>query len=102
MDFSIKAFDTKTTLAAAKAGVVAVAVFENKTLSQAAKALDAGGDITAALKSGDISGKAGSTLLLRGVKGVGEVKCPDEIRAGCAAPDGHGMVLVCELVNGVA
>ncbi len=37
-----------------------------------------------------------------GVKGVGEVKCPDEIRAGCAAPDGHGMVLVCEFVNGVA
>ena len=74
MDFSIKAFDTKTTLAAAKAGVVAVAVFENKTLSQAAKALDAGGDITAALKSGDISGKAGSTLLLRGVKGVGAAR----------------------------
>jgi leucyl aminopeptidase len=70
MDFSIKAFDTKTTLAAAKAGVVAVAVFENKTLSQAAKALDAGGEITAAVKSGDISGKAGSTLLLRGVSGV--------------------------------
>jgi len=37
-----------------------------------------------------------------GVKGVGEVKCPDEIRAGCAAPDCHGMVLVCEFVNGVA
>ena len=74
MDFSIKAFDTKTTLAAAKAGVVAVAVFENKTLSQAAKALDAGGDITAALKSGDISGKAGSTLLLRGLKGVGAAR----------------------------
>ncbi|NNG23749.1 leucyl aminopeptidase [Telluria aromaticivorans] len=70
MDFSIKAFDTKNTLAAAKAGVLAVAVFENKKLSQAAKALDAGGDITAALKSGDISGKAGSTLLLRGVAGV--------------------------------
>ncbi|MGH8852778.1 MAG: leucyl aminopeptidase [Telluria sp.] len=70
MDFSIKAFDTKNTLAAAKAGVLAVAVFENKKLSQAAKALDASGEITAALKSGDISGKAGSTLLLRGVSGV--------------------------------
>src|SRR3954465_5833764 len=67
MDFSIKAFDTKNTLAAAKSGCIAVAVFENKKLSQAAKALDQGGDITAALKSGDISGKAGSTLLLRGV-----------------------------------
>ncbi|MFC4933193.1 leucyl aminopeptidase [Massilia sp. GCM10023247] len=70
MDFSIKAFDTKNTLATAKTGCVAVAVFENKKLSQAAKALDQTGEITAALKSGDITGKAGSTLLLRGVAGV--------------------------------
>ncbi|XYJ09300.1 leucyl aminopeptidase [Telluria sp. B2] len=70
MDFSIKAFDTKNTLAAAKTGCVAVAVFENKKLSQAAKTLDQTGEITAALKSGDITGKAGSTLLLRGVAGV--------------------------------
>ena len=70
MDFSIKAFDTKNTLAAAKTGCVAVAVFENKKLSAAAKALDVNGDISAAVKSGDISGKPGSTLLLRGVAGV--------------------------------
>jgi leucyl aminopeptidase len=70
MDFSIKAFDTKNTLAAAKTGCVAVAVFENKKLSAAAQALDVNGAITAALKSGDISGKPGSTLLLRGVAGV--------------------------------
>jgi leucyl aminopeptidase len=70
MDFSIKAFDTKNTLAAAKTGCVAVAVFENKKLSAAAKALDQNGDISAALKSGDISGKAGATLLLRGVAGT--------------------------------
>lgn len=67
MDFSIKAFDTKNTMGAAKTGCVAVAVFENKKLSAAAKELDKGGEITAALKSGDITGKAGSTLLLRGV-----------------------------------
>jgi leucyl aminopeptidase len=72
MDFSIKAFDTKNTLAAAKSGVVAVAVFENKKLSQAAKALDQQGEIAAALKSGDITGKAGSTLLLRGVGGAAQ------------------------------
>jgi leucyl aminopeptidase len=47
-----------------------VAVFENKKMSQAAKALDQSGEITAALKSGDISGKPGSTLLLRGVAGT--------------------------------
>jgi leucyl aminopeptidase len=70
MDFSIKAFDTKNTLAAAKSGCIAVAVYENKKLSQAAKALDQGGEITAALKSGDITGKPGSTLLLRGVTGA--------------------------------
>ncbi len=70
MDFSIKAFDTKNTLATAKSGCVAVAVFENKKLSEAAKALDANGEITAALKSGDITGKAGTTLLLRGLAGV--------------------------------
>ncbi|UGQ47694.1 leucyl aminopeptidase [Massilia endophytica] len=70
MDFSIKAFDAKNAIASAKTGCVAVAVFENKKLSQAAKALDTNGDITAALKSGDITGKAGSTLLLRGLKGV--------------------------------
>nr|WP_314539669.1 leucyl aminopeptidase [uncultured Massilia sp.] len=70
MDFSIKAFDTKNTLAAAKSGCVAVAVYENKKLSEAAKALDASGAIAAAVKSGDISGKPGSTLLLRGVAGV--------------------------------
>jgi len=70
MDFSIKAFDTKNTLAAAKTGCIAVAVFENKKLSAAAKALDVNGDISAAVKSGDISGKAGSTLLLRGVAGI--------------------------------
>ena len=67
MDFSIKAFDTKNTITAAKAGCIAVAVFDNKKLSQAAKALDQGGEISAAVKSGDITGKAGSTLLLRGV-----------------------------------
>jgi len=70
MDFSIKAFDTKNTITSAKTGIVAVAVFENKKLSQAAKALDGNGEITAALKSGDITGKAGTTLLLRGVKGA--------------------------------
>ena len=70
MDFSIKAFDTKNTITSAKAGVIAVAVFENKKLSQAAKALDGAGEITAALKSGDITGKSGTTLLLRDLKGA--------------------------------
>ncbi|GAA4027344.1 leucyl aminopeptidase [Actimicrobium antarcticum] len=70
MDFSIKTFDAKTSLANVKAGCVAVGVFEGKQLSAAARSIDASGEMTAALKSGDITGKAGSTLLLRGVAGV--------------------------------
>ena len=70
MDFSIKAVDTKNALAAAKTGCIAVAVFDNQKLSPQAIDLDGAGEITAALKSGDISGKAGTTLLLRSVAGV--------------------------------
>ncbi|HEY0846782.1 MAG TPA: leucyl aminopeptidase [Noviherbaspirillum sp.] len=70
MDFSIKPIDAKTGLAGVKTGCIAVAVFENKKLSQAARELDGKGEITAALKSGDITGKSGTTLLLRGINGA--------------------------------
>ncbi|HJV81018.1 leucyl aminopeptidase [Noviherbaspirillum sp.] len=70
MDFSIKPIDPKTGLAGIKTGCIAVGVFEDKKLSQAAKELDRKGDISAALKSGDITGKAGTTLLLRATAGV--------------------------------
>lgn len=70
MDFSIKSFDAKNTITTLKTGCVAVAVFENKVLSSEAKALNKKGVIDAALRSGDITGKAGSTLLLRDLDGV--------------------------------
>src|SRR3954449_2859891 len=70
MDFSIKTFDARTTLAQAKAGIIVAGVFDNKVMTAAAAGLDGDGAITAAVKSGDISGKAGSTLLLRGVAGA--------------------------------
>src|SRR3569832_1737074 len=70
MDFSIKTFDAKNSIAQAKSGCIAVAVFEDKKLSQEALALDKKGEISAALKSGDISGKPGTTLLMRDVPGV--------------------------------
>jgi leucyl aminopeptidase len=89
MDFSIKAFDTKNTLAAAKSGCVAVAVFENKKLSEAAKALDVNGEISAAVKSGDISGKPGTTLLLRGVAGVAASRV---LLVGMGADDAVGTI----------
>ena len=70
MDFSIKTLDAKSTMAGAKTGCIAVGVFENKKLSQAAQALDQKGAISAAVKSGDITGKSGSSLMLRKLDGV--------------------------------
>src|SRR4051812_35525300 len=70
MDFSIKTIDARTGVAGIKTDCIVVGVFENKKLSQAARSIDRKGDITAALKSGDISGKPGSTLLMRNVDGV--------------------------------
>jgi len=69
MDFSIKAFNAKNAIAQHKAGCIAVGVFENGKLSAAAKALDEKASLTAAIKSGDISGKAGTTLLLHRTNG---------------------------------
>lgn len=72
MDFSIKTIDAKSAATAhstIKAACLAIGVFDNKKL-----AIDAGlaknPEILAALKSGDISGKAGSSLVLRNVSGV--------------------------------
>jgi len=70
MDFSTKPFDAKNTIAVAKSGCVVVGIHDNQKLSQAAQALDKKGAIAAAVKSGDITGKAGSTLLMRGIDGV--------------------------------
>ncbi|WP_334190096.1 leucyl aminopeptidase [Noviherbaspirillum sp.] len=70
MDFSIKTIDAKTGVSSIKSGCIAVGVFENKKLSDTARELDRKGAISAAVKSGDISGKPGSTLLLRNVDGI--------------------------------
>ena len=69
MDFSIKTFDTKNAIAQYKSGCLAIGVFENGKLSDIAKSLDAKAALTAAIKSGDISGKAGTTLLLHAPAG---------------------------------
>ena len=71
MDFSIKTFDAKNSLAQVKSGCIAVGVYENKTLSKEAEALDKKGEIAAAVKSGDISGKPGAVLLMRQTGGIG-------------------------------
>ena len=70
MEFSIKPIDARNALPQAKTGCIVVGIFENKKLTAAASALDGKGAITAAVKSGDISGKPGTTLLLRGLTGI--------------------------------
>lgn len=70
MDFSIKTVDKKNTLATIRTDCIAVGIYEGGTLSQAAKELDLDKAITAAVKTGDLSGKPGSTLLLHHAKGV--------------------------------
>ncbi|QJQ01970.1 leucyl aminopeptidase [Herbaspirillum rubrisubalbicans] len=70
MDFSTKTLDAKNAITGVKTGALVVGIYENRKLSKAAGALDKLGAISAALKSGDISGKPGTTLLLRGVTGI--------------------------------
>ena len=70
MEFSTKSIDARNALPQAKTGCIVVGIYENKKLSSAASSLDNKGAITAAVKSGDISGKPGSTLLLRGLPGI--------------------------------
>lgn len=69
MDFSIKSFDAKNPAGAQKTGCLVVGVFEDGKLSATARQADRKGDLSAAIKSGDITGKPGSTLLLRGNDG---------------------------------
>jgi leucyl aminopeptidase len=64
MDFSIKAFSTKNAIAEQKTGCVVVGIYESGKLTPAARLFDDKGSLAAAFKSGDITGKAGSTLLL--------------------------------------
>ena len=72
MDFSIKAYDRTRELGSEKTGCIVAGVFENGALSQIARELDNNGELAAAVKSGDISGKPGSTLMLRRTKGAAE------------------------------
>ncbi len=55
-----------------KSDCIVAGVFEDNKLSAAARALDkaSGGRIAAALKSGDLDGRAGGTLLLRDLPGI--------------------------------
>ncbi len=77
MDFSIKACDWSKGSANGflngKADVVVLGVFEAQTLTGAAREMDVAtkGLLTRIVKAGDMSGKAGSTLMLTEVTGIG-------------------------------
>lgn len=70
MDFSIKPVDGKSNFATLKTACIVVGVYENKKLTPEAEVLNSQGAISAVLKSGELSGKVGSTLVLRNLNGV--------------------------------
>ena len=70
MDFSTKPLDAKSNLSSSKTACIVVGIYENKKLTAEAEALNQQGGLSNAVKSGDISGKVGSTLVLRNVAGV--------------------------------
>jgi leucyl aminopeptidase len=80
MDFSIKAFDWSKagvpSLLAAKSDCVVVGVFEGQTLSGAGRQLDvlSKGLVARLIKSGDMTGKSGTTFLLHEVEGIGAAR----------------------------
>ena len=83
MEFRIKEKDPRS-------GCIAVGVFELGRLSKEARELDGEGAVTAAMRSGDISGKPGTTLLLRGVGRMTRVLLVGLGEQG--GPDGQGAV----------
>jgi leucyl aminopeptidase len=70
VDFSTKPFDAKSNLASGKTACVVVGIYENKKLTPEAESLNLHGAISAAVKSGDITGKTGSALVLRNLTGI--------------------------------
>ena len=82
MEFSTKVGRSETV----KADAIVVGVHADGELTSTAKALDtaSAGAIKAAVKSGDMTGKRGSHLLLRGLKGVA---APRVLLAGLGGKD---------------
>lgn len=70
MDFSTKTLDARNAIATIRTGCLVVGVFEDGTLSTVARALAKDKQVIEALKSGDITGKPGSSLLLRNVAAI--------------------------------
>jgi len=84
VEFSINSND----LSKLKTECIIVGIFEGGKLSRVAKVLDkaAGGAIAAAATCGDLSGKPGSTLMMRAVSGVAAKRV---LLVGCGAESGY-------------
>jgi leucyl aminopeptidase len=65
VNFSIKPLAAKDKLASVKTACIVVGIYENQQLTPEAEALNHQGMIHAVVKSGDITGKVGSSLVLR-------------------------------------
>jgi leucyl aminopeptidase len=85
VEFSINSSD----LSKLKTDCIIVGIFEAGKLSKVAKALDkaAGGAINAAATSGDITGKTGSTLMMRSVAGITAKRV---LLVGCGSENDYG------------
>lgn len=70
MDFSIKSSDTKNSLGAIETDCLVIGIYEDGKPTDEAIELNADGIVTRALESGDISGKAGSALLISAPAGL--------------------------------
>lgn len=70
MDFNIKALNAKNSLDTIKTGALIIGIYDNHDLAKPAESLAKNLAIHQAIKSGDISGKPGSTLLLRDAKDI--------------------------------
>ncbi|MGH6636407.1 MAG: leucyl aminopeptidase [Gammaproteobacteria bacterium] len=82
MDFEVKHSEPQKQ----RSDCIVVAVFEGNSLSSAAERLDAvsGGQISRVLKSGDLQGKPGETLILHGVAGTNAARV---LLLGCGKGD---------------
>lgn len=85
MDFSIKPIDAKgnfANFATLKTACIVVGVYENQKLTPEAEMVNSQGAISAALKSGDITGKVGSVLVLRNLGNLAGVLAERIVLAG--------------------
>ncbi|MBL8518131.1 MAG: leucyl aminopeptidase [Betaproteobacteria bacterium] len=94
MEFSIKSGD----LNQIKTACILVGLYESKQLDEAGTKLDkaTGQALTRAVKSGDISGKPGSTLLLHIEKGIGAERV---LLVGLGAEKSYGRKAFCTALS---